>query len=135
MSHLRKIRRRRGEKVEQRPAQPTGSTGQSGPERIELQMSELEAILARSKTEPLNEQDCERLRLVLQTLLFVTQELEKKRVSVQRLKQLLFGATTEKTQKVIQKALAEAGVDAEAGGDDTPGPPETPPEKVPGHGV
>ena len=129
MSHLRKIRRRRGEKVEQRPAQPTGATGTQGPERIELQMSELEAILERSKTEPLNEQDCERLRLVLQTLLFVTQELEKKRVSVQRLKQLLFGATTEKTRKVIQKALAEAGVDAETGGDDTPSP-----EKVKGHG-
>ena len=129
MGKLRKIRRRRG-KAGRRPA---SSTGSGGPERIELQMSELEAIIERSQAEPLNEQDCEHLRSVLQTLLFVTQELEKKRVSVQRLKQLLFGATTEKTRKVIQKVLEEAGVDPEAGGDDTP-PPEPPPEKVKGHG-
>jgi len=121
MSYRRKIRRRRGEKVEQRPAQPTGSTGTHGPERIELQMSELEAILARVKSN-LSPEEYDKLHAALETLLFVTQELEKKRVSVQRLKQLLFGATTEKTRKVIQKVLAEAGVDSETGGDDTPPP-------------
>ena len=121
MSYRRKIRRRRGEKVEQRPAQPTGSTEPGGPERIELSMSELEAILARVKSS-LSPEEYDKLHAALETLLFVTQELEKKRVSVQRLKQLLFGATTEKTRKVIQKALAEAGVDSETGGDDTPPP-------------
>ena len=128
MSHLRRIRRRRGEKVEQRQAKPTGATGTHGPERIELQMSELEAILARVKSS-LSPEEYDKLHAALETLLFLTQELEKNRVSVQRLKQLLFGATTEKTRKVIQKALAEAGVDSETGGDDTP-----PPEKVKGHG-
>jgi len=39
---------------------------------------------------------------------FLTAELEKKRVSVQRLKQLLFGATTETTRKVMKKILDEA---------------------------
>ena len=65
------------------------STGSDSPEPIELKMSELEAIIARSQTEPLSEQDCRHLRSVLQTLFFLTQELEKNRVSVQRLKQLL----------------------------------------------
>ena len=133
MGKMRKIKRRRRKNVGRRRAKPTGSTEPGGPERIELQMSELEAIIERSKTEPLNEQDCEHLRSVVQTLYFLTQELDKKRVSVQRLKQLLFGTTTEKTRKVIQKVLAEAGVDSEAGGDDTSGP-EPPPEKVKGHG-
>ena len=129
MGTLRRIRRQSG-KSGRLPARPTGP---GGPERIELQMSELEAILERSKTELLNEQDCERLRSVLQTLYFLTQELEKNRVSVQRLKQLLFGAATEKTRTVLKKALAEAGVDSEAGGDDTPRP-EPSPDKVKGHG-
>ena len=97
-------------------------------------MSELEAILERSKAEPLSEQDCEHLRSVLQTLYFLTQELEKNRVSVQRLKQLLFGATTEKTQKVLQKALEEAGGNSEAEGKGPPGQPASPAAKAKGHG-
>jgi len=44
----------------------------------------------------------------METLIFLTQELEKNRVSVQRLKKLLFGATTEKTQKVMEKLLNQA---------------------------
>jgi transposase len=100
---------------------------------MDLQMSELEAILARSKTEPLSEQDCQQLRSVLQTLLFLTRELEKNRVSVQRLKQLLFGATTEKTRQVLQKALAEVGADSAAHEDDT-ATPQPPAEKAPCHG-
>ena len=50
-------------------------------ERIDISISELEAIVERSQTEPLSEQDCERLRSVLQTLYFLTQELEKKGAS------------------------------------------------------
>ena len=95
-------------------------------------MSELEAILTRVKSS-LSPEEYDKLHAALETLLFLTRELEKKRVSVQRLKQLLFGATTEKTRKVIQKVLEEAGVDSEAGRDDT-SKPEPPPEKPKGHG-
>ena len=130
MGKRRKIKRRRGQKADPRPAPSVGS---GGPERIELQMSELEAILARVKSS-LSPEEYDKLHAALETLLFLTQELEKNRVSVQRLKQLLFGATTEKTQKVLQKALAEAGVDPKAEEEETPRPPEPPPEKVKGHG-
>jgi len=133
MGHLRRIRRHRGQSGQ--PLVPPAGPGSS--ERMELQLSELEAILERSQTEPLSEQDCQRLRAVVQTLYFLTQELEKNRVSVQRLKQLLFGAATEKTRKVLQKALEEAGVEPAAADskDDTPQPPEPEePEKAPGHG-
>ena len=123
MSHLRKIKRRRG-KSGRSSTRPTAET--NAPERIELQMTELEAVIERSKAEPLNEQDCERLRSVLQTLYFLTQELEKKRVSVQRLKQLLFGAATEKTRKVIEKALEEAAT-ANIVADDDPAGKKPPP--------
>jgi len=76
-------------------------------ERIDISISELEAIIERSKAEPLSEQDCEQLRSVLQTLYFLTQELEKKGASIQRLRKLLFGASTEKLQNVLNEALRQ----------------------------
>ena len=127
MSSLRRIRRKQGRLDHQ-----VKSTGQSGPERVELEMSELEAILARVKSS-LTQEEYDKLHGALETLLFLTQELEKNRVSVQRLKQMLFGATTEQTRKVLQKALAEAGADSEAGEDDAPNS-EPSPEKAKGHG-
>jgi transposase len=129
MSYQRKFRRQL-QKAGRRPSKATVS---GGPERIELQMSELEAILERSRAGPLSEQDCEQLRSAVQTLYFLTQELEKNRVSVQRLKQLLFGATTEKTRKVLEKALEQAGATPKTEDEDS-SPEPTPPEKVKGHG-
>ena len=98
-------------------------------------MSELEVILERSKTGPLSEQDCERLRSVLQTLLFLTKELEKKGASIQRLRNLLFGPTTEKTRQVLEKALQQAGADTPPS-EDKPSASKDPPaaEKPAGHG-
>jgi len=81
------------------------STQAASIERIDISISELEAIVERSQTEPLSEQDCQQLRSVLQTLYFLTQELEKKGTSIQRLRKLLFGATTEKLRNVLDKAL------------------------------
>jgi len=73
-----------------------------------LDRSELEAILERAKTTALSEDEYETLHAAMETLIYLTQELEKNRVSVQRLKHLLFGSTTEKTQKVMEKILEEA---------------------------
>ena len=128
MGNLRRIRKQTS-KISRPPAKPTGP---GGPERIELEMSELEAILERVKSS-LSPEEYDKLHGALETLLFLTQELEKKRVSVQRLKQLLFGATTEKTRKVLNKALAEAGIDQVNNRDDI-SESEPPPEKAKGHG-
>ena len=76
-------------------------------ERIDISISELEAIIEHSKSEPLSEQEYQTLQSVVRTLLFLTQELEKKHVSVKRLKQMLFGAATEKLRNVIDKALSQ----------------------------
>jgi hypothetical protein len=91
-------------------------------------MSELEAILERVKSS-LSPEEYDKLHSALETLLFLTQELEKNRVSVQRLKQLLFGATSEKTRQVLNKALAEAGIDPDDSSESRP-----PSEKAKGHG-
>ncbi len=78
------------------------------PECVELERSELEAILERAKTAPLNPEEYDTLHAAMETLIFLTQELEKKHVSIQRLKQMLFGATTETTRKVLKKILDES---------------------------
>ena len=51
----------------------------------------------------MSEEEYAKLHAAIETLVFLTAELEKKHVSIQRLKQLLFGATTETTRKVIEK--------------------------------
>ena len=102
-------------------------------ERMDLDLSELEAILERAKT-ALSKEEYAKLNAAMETLVFLTQELEKKQVSVQRLKQLLFGATTEKTRKVMEKILAEAGRQSESSDDAAQGKETETREKAKGHG-
>ncbi|MFA4837230.1 MAG: IS66 family transposase [Dehalococcoidia bacterium] len=102
-------------------------------EHIDISISDLEAIIERSKAEPLSDHDCERLRSVVKTLLFLTQELEKKGTSIQRLRMLLFGATTEKLQNILDKALGSGKQQENESGcsDDSQGNGN---EKAKGHG-
>ena len=74
----------------------------------------------------MSEEESAKLHAVIETLVFLTQELEKKRVSIQRLKHLLFGATTETTRQVLQKILDQAGQQDPSG-------QEADPEADPGH--
>lgn len=69
--------------------------------RIEVNVKELEEILARSSRGPLSEEDREKLGAAVETLGWLTHELEAKRVSVARLKKLLFGQVSEKTAEVF----------------------------------
>jgi transposase len=81
-------------------ARPSPGTGNPAP-RVDLSMADLAAILEHAKT-ALSDTEFATLQEAMQTLAFLTRELEKKSVSIQRLKQLLFGASTETTAKVIQ---------------------------------
>jgi transposase len=129
MGHLRRIRRQSG-----KFSQPRGRpTRPGGPERVDLQISELEAILARAKT-ALSEEEYDKLHAAMETLVFLTQELEKKRVSVQRLKQLLFGVTTETTRKVMERILDEAGKEGKCGDGVGEGKETESRQKAKGHG-
>jgi len=99
-----------------------------------LDRSELEAILERAKTTPMSEAEHAKLHAVVETLVFLTQELEKKHVSIQRLKQLLFGATTETTRKVLEKLLDETSQESTSGDDAAQEPESEAAQKAPGHG-
>lgn len=132
MSHLRRIRRQMGKT----PKTPTSSPGKpDGPEYVDLDQSELEAILEHSKKGPLNQDEYDTLHAAMETLIFLTRELEKKHVSIQRLKQMLFGATTESTRKVMKKILDEMEQEKKPGEDDKKtGSDSKPSPKAKGHG-
>lgn len=70
-------------------------------ERVELEMNALKTILDGARSAPLSEEQHGQLTAVLETLARLTQELEKKRTSIERLRELLFGARTEKTAAVL----------------------------------
>ena len=76
---------------------------QPQPERMEVSMEALEAILEQARTTPLSEEQYEQLKGVLNTLGRLTQELEKKRTSIDRLRKLLFGSQSEKTEAVLKQ--------------------------------
>jgi transposase len=129
MGNLRKIKRA-SQSLRPLPTPPADG----GSQRMELDRSELEAILERAKTAPMSEAEYAKLHAVVETLVFLTQELEKKQVSVQRLKQLLFGATTETTRKVMERILEETSKERTSGDDAAQGQEPEAQEKAPGHG-
>ena len=61
------------------------------PQIIELSMDEWEAMLERAQAQPLNEAECERLKALGESYLYLLQLLEDKRITIDRLRKLLFG--------------------------------------------
>jgi transposase len=75
--------------------------------RRALELAELEAIVERTRA-ALSREDHEKLTAALETLAMLTRELEAKGTSIQRLRRLLFGASTEKTSRVVPAARSAA---------------------------
>lgn len=84
-------------------------------ERIEINMDELIAIVVQARSVPLSAENFEKLKAALETLGYVTGELEKKGASIRRLRKLIFGSTTEKTSAIFGK---DGDDDNGAGGSD-----------------
>ena len=137
MSAMRRIRRQSGKRRRRHPSPARhtsdGPAGSGSPERIDLDRSELEVILERAKM-ALSQAEYDKLHAAIETLIYLTQELEKNRVSVQRLKQLLFGTTTENTQKLMEKILDEADKESNSGDDTAEGKDTKARQKAKGHG-
>jgi hypothetical protein len=68
-----------------------------------VKLQDLKAILTRAKTSPLSQEDIDKLEGAVDTLAFLTRELEAKGASIQRLRRLLFGPSTEKTSQIASK--------------------------------
>ena len=72
-----------------------------------IAMKELESILQRARVSPLDEKDCAKLKAVFESYLHLTDLVEDKQMTIKRLRQMLFGASTEKTVAVIKKTEEE----------------------------
>jgi len=71
------------------------------PKRIDLGLDELGAILERAASSPLAASDLEKLRAAVDTLAWLTRELESQGTTLARLRRLFFGARTETTREVL----------------------------------
>ena len=68
------------------------TTTATTPELIEqVDMKEIEEILEHSRREALSEEEHRKLKAVVETLAFLTSEIEDKQASIKRLRRLLFG--------------------------------------------
>ncbi len=91
----------------------------ASPGHRDLSLPELIGIVDRAKTGPISEADHGTLMTAVDTLAFLTQELSSKGTTIERLRRMLFGASTEKTSQVV----GETPGDAEAGGPQKAKPP------------
>jgi transposase len=69
------------------------------PVRIDVSRQELESVLARVR-ETLGEPDYEKLKAAIETLAYLTDLVQDREISLQRLRKILFGASTERTREV-----------------------------------
>ena len=67
--------------------------------------------MSKAKSKVLNDDDHDKLSSAVETLAFLTQEIERKGTSIRRLRGMVFGLTSEKTKKVLGEA--EAAADSE----------------------
>jgi hypothetical protein len=95
---------------------------------IELHMDDLERLAERARQAPLSDDDYATLKAALHTLGYVAQLVEDKAVTITRLRQILFGASTEKTRAVLQRA----GLPPETPSGDAPAAADA--EPAAGHG-
>jgi transposase len=95
-------------------------------------MAELEKVLERARS-LLSEEDYAKLKSAVDTLQFLTVEIEKKGMSIRRLQKMLFGPTTEKTRKIIEQIENEMAAGGTEDGGDAP-VRQTPEKKRKGHG-
>src|SRR5262245_34789235 len=69
-------------------------------ELVEVDSDRLEEVLRRAE-QSLDEKDAALIRAVFESYAYVTELVEDKNTSIRRLRQLLFGARTEKTDSVV----------------------------------
>ncbi len=97
--------------------------------RLEVSREELRGLLEHART-GLSESEYQQLQAALDTLVYLTQLMEDKSTTIARLRQILFGATTEKTSNVVQKtANGTTSASTEPAAPDKPEPAPSP-----GHG-
>ena len=73
------------------------------PQRLDLTLEEIEALLIRVESGTLQEGDYEIIKSLVETVLFLGRAIDEKDTAIKRILRLIFGAATESRQKVFQK--------------------------------
>jgi transposase len=82
--------------------------------RVKVPIEQLNAIVERTRTEPLPADEHATLKAAVDTLARLTEELETKTTTLQRVRRLIFGPRTETTDKILGKAQEGHSEDATA---------------------
>ena len=104
---------------------------------VELRMDELAGIVERTKSGALGADEQAKLKAMLDMVAFVVAELKSKRTSLERLRKLLFGSTSEKTSKVCGRDGEQPTPGSRATAEECAGPEDKPnggDRPRPGHG-
>jgi transposase len=83
-------------------------------ELVEVDSDRLEEVLRRAE-ESLDEKDAALVRAVFESYAYVTELVEDKNTTIRRLRQLFFGARTEKTEALVGPKTVRSEVTASAG--------------------
>jgi len=100
-----------------RSKKPARRSRRKKPLLEEISQQELEAIVQRAGA-ALSEEEHGKLKAAVDTLSYLTQELDKKGASIRRLRKLIFGTSTEKTSDVLGECDSDR--DEKDDTDDTP---------------
>jgi len=79
-----------------------------------VDLVDLRGIVQRAQESPLNADEVRKLLGAVDTLAFLTQELERKGTSVERLRRMLFGSSSEKSRDILGTPTPPADPDAPA---------------------
>ena len=63
------------------------------PPLTELKIDELEHMLARARVEPLSEEDCRKLKAIMETLIYVRELAEDQDTTIEQLRRILARST------------------------------------------
>jgi transposase len=95
---------------------------------VKVPFEQLNAIVERTRTEPLAEADHATLKAAVDTLARLTEELETKTTTLERVRRLIFGPRTETTDKILGKAQEDQSEDATPPNPSAEGETSVPPE-------
>ena len=82
------------------------------PKIVELSKDQLEALLHRAEA-ALREDDYERIKALAEAYTYLTELVEAKGTTIERLRKLLFGSPTEKTRDVVPPTEEDGSVEVE----------------------
>ena len=93
-------------------------------EVIKVDTRQIDELVDRASTS-LSEEDAELFRKIVDSYSYLSEVIADKNTSINRLRKLMFGSSTEKTKNVVGKDKPQANPDPSASADDESSPDES----------